>query len=40
METGIYVVGLLSGLGLAFVVAFLFAIPHAALFLFRKLIGE
>ena len=38
METGIYVTGFLSGVGLAFVVAFLFAIFHASWVLFCRMV--
>jgi ABC-type transport system involved in multi-copper enzyme maturation permease subunit len=38
METGIYITGLLSGFGLAFIVAFTFALFHASYVVFVRLI--
>jgi hypothetical protein len=39
METGIYVVGFLSGIGLAFVIAFLFALFHASYIVLVRILG-
>lgn len=38
METGVYVVGFLAGIGLAFGVAFMFAVFHASFVILTRII--